>query len=250
MSHHWPDMNDKPRWQFSFWPVLAFACVLPLLLALGAWQVMRGIEKQQVYAAFENSADIVDAGGFALGELDALPVFTLAALQGEYLNERTFLLDNMSHQGRPGHHVLTPFRPRNAHHVVMIDRGWRPGIASTADAARVPHATADVVSGRLAKFPQPGLALEGKPRAEGAWPRVVQFPDAAELSAQLQRPVAQYRLLLDEDLADGFVRDWQPPGIPPARHFAYAFQWFGLAVALIAIFVIVARPRRAEDEME
>lgn len=246
-------MSHKPKWQFSFWPVLAFACVLPLLLSLGVWQVSSGIEKQQVYADFGAtgaSVEAVDATAFSLAQLDALPAYTLVRWQGEYLNEKTFLLDNMSHQGRPGHHVFTPFQPDGADYVVIVDRGWRSGIASRKEVTDVPPANAVQTVGKLASFPQPGLVLQGKPIAKGPWPRVVQFPDADELAAQLQLPVAKRRVLLNEDAADGFVRDWQPPGIPPSRHFAYAFQWFGLATALIVIFIVVARPRRTEDDSE
>lgn len=246
-------MTRKRKWQFSFWPVLAFVCVLPMLLALGAWQVSRGLEKQQVYADFAapgSRVEAIDATGFDLEKLNALPAYAVASWQGEYLDEQTFLLDNMSYQGRPGHHVLTPFKPDGANYLVIVDRGWRPGITSRKEANEVPPANATHVNGKLATFPQPGLTLEGKPVADGPWPRVVQFPRAGELAMQLQQPVAHRRVLLDENAAGGFVRDWQAPGIPPARHFAYAFQWFGLAAALIVIFVIMARPRRAEDDSE
>ncbi|HEX7047620.1 MAG TPA: SURF1 family protein [Gammaproteobacteria bacterium] len=241
-------MTVRKQWRFSFWPVLAFVCVLPALLWLGVWQVQRGIEKQALHDAFRTSAaGVVDATVLSLQAKNALPAYSEIQLRGRYLNERTFLLDNMSSAGRPGHHVLTPFQPAGVDHVVIVDRGWRPGITSRRDLAAVLPAAAHTVQGKLAPFPQPGLELGGKPVPEGDWPRVVQFPDAAELSAQLGVPVVDQRLLLDADATDGFVREWEPPGIPPARHYAYAFQWFGLAVALIIIFIVVARPRRDRE---
>jgi cytochrome oxidase assembly protein ShyY1 len=39
-------------------------------------------------------------------------------------------------------------------------------------------------------------------------------------------------VLLDASEPDGYLRDWQPPGFPPARRIAYAVQWFGLAAAV------------------
>lgn len=243
-------MAGNSKWRFSFWPVLAFAAVLPMLIALGVWQVQRGIEKQALYDEFATGAEsgnAHDATSLALSGKNALPVYSVIRLHGSYLNDRTFLLDNMSHAGRPGHHVLTPFRPQGADHVVIVDRGWRAGIASRDGARAVPAASATDVYGKLAPFAQPGLQLEGKPQPKGEWPRVVQFPDAAELATQLGMPAADRRLLLDPAAADGFVREWEPPGIPPARHFAYAFQWFALAVALVAIFFVMARPRRQEN---
>lgn len=237
-------MTVRKQWNFSFWPVLTFVCVLPALLWLGAWQVQRGIEKQALHDAFQSSSASNDATGLSLQAKNALPAYSEIQLRGRYLNERTFLLDNMSSAGRPGHHVLTPFQPQGMGHVVIVDRGWRPGITSRRDLADVQPATSAMIKGKLAPFPQPGLKLGGKPVPDGGWPRVVQFPDAAELSVQLGVPVVDQRLLLDMNAIDGFVRDWEPPGITPARHYAYAFQWFGLAVALIVIFIVIARPSR------
>ena len=42
----------------------------------------------------------------------------------------------------------------------------------------------------------------------------------------------------------GYVRDWQPPGLPPIRHFSYAVQWWGFAVTLVVIWVILSAPKR------
>jgi cytochrome oxidase assembly protein ShyY1 len=44
-------------------------------------------------------------------------------------------------------------------------------------------------------------------------------------------------LLLDADAASGFVREWTPNVMPPARHRAYAFQWFAFALAALVIFI-------------
>ena len=51
-------------------------------------------------------------------------------------------------------------------------------------------------------------------------------------------------VLLDAGEPDGYVRNWTAPGFPPMRHIAYAVQWFGLALALIIIY-IVTNVRRA-----
>ena len=50
-------------------------------------------------------------------------------------------------------------------------------------------------------------------------------------------------VLLDENEPDGFRRDWSTRfsvgEFGPEKHIGYAVQWFGLAFALIAIYVIV-----------
>ena len=47
-------------------------------------------------------------------------------------------------------------------------------------------------------------------------------------------------LLLDPDAASGFARTWTPAVMPPARHQAYALQWF--AFALAALIMIIGIP--------
>jgi surfeit locus 1 family protein len=65
----------------------------------------------------------------------------------------------------------------------------------------------------------------------------------AQLGQALGRPVEQRILLLDPDQPNGYVRDWQPPGLPPVRHWSYAVQWWGFAAALLVIWVILSAPK-------
>jgi surfeit locus 1 family protein len=61
-----------------------------------------------------------------------------------------------------------------------------------------------------------------------------------DLSAAFGRTLESRILLLDPRATHGYVRDWQPPGLPPARHWAYAIQWWCFAAALIALWVVMA----------
>ena len=52
---------------------------------------------------------------------------------------------------------------------------------------------------------------------------------------------------LDPDQPQGFRRDWRPvTEMGPATHVGYAVQWFGLALALVVIYVVV-NIRRVEN---
>ena len=42
--------------------------------------------------------------------------------------------------------------------------------------------------------------------------------------------------MLDEDQPDGYRRDWQPIVYGPEKHYGYAAQWFGMALATIILF--------------
>src|SRR5690606_12473224 len=152
--------TEGRRWNLSFWPVLAFVCVLPGLLWLGAWQVQRGEQKAEAYRDFERAAasEARDANGLPLAAFNDLPRYEQVRLRGHFLAERQFLLDNMSHEGRPGHHVLVPFQPDGVEYVLVVDLGWRPG-RTTAAAAATALGDVNTVRGMLAALPQPALRL-------------------------------------------------------------------------------------------
>ncbi|EQD80580.1 hypothetical protein B1A_00746, partial [mine drainage metagenome] len=48
-------------------------------------------------------------------------------------------------------------------------------------------------------------------------------------------------VLLDPNPKSAYLRDWTPTFIPPARHQAYAFQWFSFAAAALVIFIVLHR---------
>jgi surfeit locus 1 family protein len=79
---------------------------------------------------------------------------------------------------------------------------------------------------------------------------VAAFPSHAELAQLLNESswtAATELILLDPGEPDGFVRTWAPPGFPPIRHLGYAVQWFGLALALLVIYVVTnLKPIAAE----
>src|SRR5205807_992975 len=79
-------------------------------------------------------------------------------------------------------------------------------------------------------------------RAAG-WPEVTSYPSLAELSAALGAPLAARIGLLDPQARFGYVRDWQPPGMAPLRHLAYAIQWWSFAVLALVVWAIMSTRR-------
>ena len=66
------------------------------------------------------------------------------------------------------------------------------------------------------------------------------FPTAVELGKALGRPLESRILLLDAQAADGYLREWQPPGLPPSRHWGYAIQWWAFALATLVIWALMS----------
>jgi surfeit locus 1 family protein len=215
---------------------------------LGNWQWDRGVHRQAEWDAFARGADApVPLGTRSLGAFER---FKRIVVGGSWDVAHQFLLDNRSHAGLPGYEVLTPLHLPDGR-VLLVDRGW---VAFTGSRARLPDITLEghqpvSVTGRLDNLPVGGLALgHAGPAADAVWPKVTSYPTLAELAVALRHPVEPWMLQLDPAGGGGYVRDWQPPGLPPLRHFSYAIQWWGFAVTLLVIWGIMSA-RREEPQL-
>jgi surfeit locus 1 family protein len=227
------------------WLMTLLSIVLCLLfIRLGEWQWDRGVRRQAEWDAFARGADAPVALGTQ--NLRAFARFKRVSVPGAWDPDRQFLLDNRSHGGLPGYEVLTPLKLSDGR-VLLVDRGW---VSFTGSRAHLPeiriNRTAPVaLTGRLDNVPVGGLALgHAAPTSDAQWPKVTSFPTLAELSAALGEPVEPWLLLLDPASPDGYVRDWQPPGLSPLRHWSYAIQWWGFAVTLAIIWGIMSTRRQ------
>jgi len=219
-----------------------------LCVRLGFWQWHRWQEADAAWTRFAHGADAVQP----LGErtLQAAPLYQRVSVTGRLDGQHQFLLDNRGYRGRPGYEVLTPFTVTDGA-VLLIDRGWVPFTGSRAHLpdVHVGEVGPLTLSGRVAELPSSGLAVgRAAPAAADPWPKVTSFPTPGELASALAGTraarLASRILLLDPGAPEGYVRDWQPPGMSPLRHLAYAIQWWCFA-ALAVILWTVLTVRRA-----
>jgi surfeit locus 1 family protein len=222
-----------PSWFFT--ALTALLCVV--FFFLGRWQWNRGELRQAEYDRFAAGAEAV----IPLGSrgLDTVQRFQRVSLVGHLDPDHQFLLDNRSHEGRPGFEVLTPLQRPNAR-AVMVDRGWVPfsGRRDRLPSVALEAHDSVTVVGRVDNLPVPGLASgRAAPDAQAPWPKITAFPSMNQLSAALGVPLEPRMILLDSKEADGYVRDWHPPGMEPIRHWSYAVQWWSFAVLLLVLWV-------------
>ena len=228
------------RFRAPAWAWLLVAAAVSVFGALGQWQAGKGLAKQRMAAAMADRSVEPEIISAAHGAPLGLNV-RRARATGTWLADRQLLLDGQSNQHRPGYRVWTPLLLASGA-AVMVDRGWIPLDRAGFDPAAVPAGPV-TVTGAWRSLPQPGLRLEGTVNcpAQKQFPAVVLYPVPDDLECLLARPVVGGLLLLDADAPGGFVREWTDFGFPPARHFGYAFQWFALALAAVALFIAVNR---------
>lgn len=233
------------RFRPPLWAWLGLLPMLALLVTLGSWQLHKGRWKQQLQQrmdlAPQQAVLQLDAAAPAPEALQPRQ----ARAAGRYDSERQLLLDNQSHERRPGYRVWTPLQLADGS-LLIVDRGW---LAQAWERSQLPLLTVDrhprEVAGLWRPLPEPGLRIAADNCASGAWPRVVQYPTPADLRCLYGDAVLPGLLLLDPGQPDGYVRDWRVGGgLPPTRHYAYAAQWYAFALTLLALFIRLNLQRR------
>ena len=220
------------------WAIGVTVALTALFVSLGGWQLRRAHEKEALQAAFDGAADLP-----ALGlHTDTRPPddersTRRGSARGTFDPARQILLDNQPREHVPGYRVWTPMRLPDGGWLI-VDRGW---VAADPDRRRLPSIEVGAgpreVAGYWRPLPRPGLRLSTDPCASTDFPRVASYPTREQLACILDGTVADGVLLLDAGAPDGYVREWTLPNpVPPARHYAYAAQWFAFAATLLFLF--------------
>jgi surfeit locus 1 family protein len=243
----------KPQWV----PTLFCLALFILLVSLGRWQWSRAVYKSELelryQASMENRA-LTLADAMAIPEeVQGLPIH----LAGEFDNARSFLLDNQMEGSRPGYQILTPLLTEEGV-MVLVSRGW---IAATAD-RRQPvlmdtrHGTLTLIG----KIYVPGnkqVVLKADDFTLPQWPMLIQKLDMSAIAAVLKRErpgveLAPFviRLNPDQDVEQGeeLPRTWQWMTMGPEKHRGYAVQWFGMALALLILYIVFSTEKKLPHE--
>lgn len=231
-------------------PTLVTVVLFPSLISLGLWQLDRAEQKRgmdnEVNAAINKPA--INLNTANLNKLTE-EIYRSANIIGEFDTSKQFLLDNRTHKGLPGYHVLTPFKFDNNGklNTVIINRGWI-GYDGTRDKITDigVAATSFTITGDIKSIPK-SIVLSNKSESVGIIFKTnnieqqgIQLIQAIKLD-ELQQ-ITSYKLLpiliqLNNASPEGFVREWQPYYGSIDKHNAYALQWFAMALILFFLFI-------------
>lgn len=233
------------------WPSLAVLLLLPVLLWLGFWQLDRAEQKRAWLTKLESALqrETIDLNA-AQPAYETLTHRRVVA-HGRYDPAHQLLLDNQVRDKQPGYLVLTPLRLASSDVAVLVDRGWVP---LSPDRSQLPEITVTAeplaVRGVIDRGPSIGLKL-GIATAESGWPLRLQYLDFTLLNQRLPYRLLPYLVRLAPDQPQGYRRDWQPvTEMGPATHIGYAVQWFGLALALVVIYLVVNTSRNGASKRD
>lgn len=223
----------RPGWKLTLFVIL----LLPVLVGLGFWQLNRAAEKRDILAsqAALSMAEPIDFAALGLGRARS---FQRLRLTGEYVPDRYYLLDNQHFNGRLGYGVVAAFRDRPTGQLVLVSRGWVPADPDRSKLPEVPQVTGDVVLEGNLYIPPAEPFLLAPQDWSGPWPKVIQAIDTGLASATLGEPVFPYTVRLAPGAPGVLERHWQTVNVMPAKHTAYAVQWFAMAAALVVLYLL------------
>lgn len=225
--------------------LIFLACATELLLLrLGFWQLARADEKQAQIEALQavlREKKPIDLSAASRQSMDYQWV------HGDvmFMKGPALLLDNQRRGRQVGVTVYHPaLLPGGSS--ILVELGWLP---VTGDRQLPQTPTYDrnyTLQGLLLPPPSAGIALgpAAMKQADGRW--LMTRVDLPALESIIGGKLAMRILRPDPALKFGFTRDFDvlPNSLPPEKHRAYAFQWFGLALAFLCLSLYVLKRKK------
>jgi cytochrome oxidase assembly protein ShyY1 len=232
-------------WLLAIIAALAFS-------AAGRWQLARMHEKEAMLAEARQVLDRAQPHPLLLASDRAQARSYAWSIGAGRIANMTLWLDNQQRGGRAGVRMYCVLFPEDGVQAMLLDAGWWP-LDGQRDLPKFgcPAGDAQRVRGMLAPPPSIGLAPGEAVAAAGDQRWLAARLDITEVARVLQLPtgLAPRVLRLDPERAAGDAGVMLAPGerdlevlantLTPERHLGYAVQWFGLALTVLVIAVVL-----------
>lgn len=223
-------------------PTLAFLVLLPGLINLGMWQLNKARQKQALQQQLEQGSKAAPISITRRVDDPEAIRYRRVRVRGQWEAGYQFLLDNkVNEQEIVGYQVLTPLRISGSDMRVLVNRGWVPAGADRRQLPAVAPPAGEVDVEGVAIVPSTKFFELAKPQdsSTGLEP-VWQNLDLARYRQSVPFQLQPVVLLLDPNsAAGGYERNWPRPDERVEKNLGYAYQWFGMAVALVGIYIFV-----------
>lgn len=224
-------------------PTLVIFVAVVIMLRLGFWQLERMEEKQIRLSTLTQKLSSGDASLTSLPEsLDEAADMPVAFI-GNSDTDRLIYLDNRIVEGAVGYEVLMPVETNIGW--IIVNLGWVKGthtreiLPTVSIPAQNQRFSGNVVVPTLnPMISETATALDG-------YPLLIQQIDLEKLEFITGLSLQPFIVALTDDPKTGFKNNWRPVVMPPEKHFGYALQWFGLALAALIIYFVALLKRKS-----
>jgi surfeit locus 1 family protein len=228
---------------------LLTAAGVAMLIGLGTWQMQRLAWKRGLIARVEQRVHgdpVPLSKAWRRWSQDGDVEYLRVRAEGSFDHDRERHLYTVV-KGQPGWRVITPLRTVDGY-ILMVDRGFVPDKFKDAATRPAGQIGGDVTLTGLARAPgRPNAFTPESDPARNRWYwRDLDGMAASVLTAPERERLVPFFVEADDTPNTG---GWPKGGVTrisfPNRHLEYALTWYGLAVALVAVYaVIVMRWRR------
>ena len=207
---------------------------LLLLGKLGFWQLSRYQEKLALEQTLSNRQNL---SPLKLSDINlhSEPMYLPLNVNGCFIKEYAFYLDNQVHEGQAGYDLIMPF-VTNDKEWLLVNLGWLPvGSRETLPAITIPQGSLEL-TGHL-------YQLLGKPFTLGDdcwsndWPKRIQVINFEKMAASIGHPLPSYILKLKENQPGTYQVRPLEIKITSQKHLSYAFQWFLMGLTLFGLYI-------------
>lgn len=230
--------------------------LLPLLIGAGFWQLQRAAEKHTLQELLAEQQHLPPLQWPEPGNPahDPAYLYRQVTVEGHFVPEQMWLIENKIHHGQVGYEVVAPFYLADGA-VLLVNRGWFEGTGYREQLPMVP-APNDVqqVTGRLTTPSTNTLLQQQLP--PGNWPQTALQVDIEQMQRSISAPISPWILQIAPDHSAALTTAWQNTNMPASKHLGYAWQWFTMALALIVLTIfansnlgqLISRTKKSEDE--
>ncbi len=263
-----PVLRGKPtgprKFHFNIYLLVATLAVLGVLLGLGTWQANRYQESTEVLKHYRHQHDElspVTSMATDVGDAPREEVlrFRRVKLKGKLVLPELQLLTARYKFAQPGYGLLVPLKlSEGPHEKILVYLGWVPRDKLEGFLKDLGSKQEVEISGRLNQG-------DGKPSTEEPVGEHLGYPTwrntnlptllgridglDPQLLIQSGAEANGQTISLDDLPLDGYK---VPLRMPPEKHVEYSMTWYGVALALIAVFLAYSfrRTRLPGDDPE
>lgn len=228
------------RFQIRLIPTLAMLLGLVMFIYLGSWQAGKGDRLALELAQRAQRSQLgptVMTGQLLDAQAAQDATFTVT---GTYEAQHQIFLDNRQENDQPGVHVITPLKIDGSETRLLINRGWVGWTQGRSVLPVVATPEGRVTITGIANVPSTKKFFLMPDRSEAQaklWSRV-DLPRFEKLIGHPLQPLVLQQT--GGDAPDALVRHWAPPEDRVGMHRGYAFQWFGMAAALLLFYLFTS----------